>query len=294
MSAISEVPFGLRYDLSNEDYHAGPGISNSGLSEIARSPAFFYGMRLDPNRPPSTEKAGQFEGTLCHCATLEPAQFDERYVVLPSDAPTRPSSRQWNAKNPSAESLAAMRWWTTFEADNSGRRVVTQAQYDTAHAQAEKLRALPEVAALLAAGRAEVSAYWTDAKTGELCRCRPDWVHPIGERRVILLDVKTYSDASPIEFARQVARKGYHRQDAWYSDGYAIASNDEVMGFVFAAVEDKWPYGACACILDDAGREKGRSMNRDLLDKYAECKRTGIWPGYSSGIEMISLPRWAA
>lgn len=297
MSDCTEVAafeLGLRTDLSNEAYHGGPGISNSGLGDMARCPAYYYGMHLDPNRPPRTTKAGQLEGTLCHCATLEPDEFDERYAVLPEDVPRKPTSAQWNAKNPSAESMLSMKWWSAFEADNANRQIITDEQRAVAMAQAASLRSLPEVAELLSHGRPEVSAYWIDPVTGELCRCRPDWEHPIEGKGVILLDVKTYSDASPDDFARQVARKGYHRQDAFYSDGYELASGVPVLGFVFACVEDKWPFGASACMLDEEGRNKGRSLNRQLLDRYAECKRTGLWPGYVSGIELISLPRWAA
>ena len=39
--------------------------------------------------------------------------------------------------------------------------------------------------------------------------------------------------------------------------------------------------------------DKARAENRRLLNLYAECKRTGIWPGYPAGISHINLPRWA-
>jgi exodeoxyribonuclease VIII len=111
---------------------------------------------------------------------------------------------------------------------------------------------------------------------------------------VILVDAKTYSDASPREFARQVARKGYHRQAAWYSDGYALASGEPVLGFVFVAVETAWPYASCAVMLDDEGLAKGRAENTELLARFAECRTANSWPGYSNEIEQITLPKWAA
>lgn len=276
MNARTDIPLGLVYGLPNDEYHAGDGISNSGLALIAKSPAHYFGLKLDPNRPPPVVKAGQLEGTLAHCAILEPGEFDKRYAVGPD---VRRNTKIWDA----------------FEASlQSGQIGIKPDDRATAFAQAASLRALPDVAALLAVGRPEVSAYWIDDKTGELCRCRPDWVHPVGEDGVILLDVKTYSDASPREFSRQVARKGYHLQDAFYSDGYALASGKKVLGFVFAAVETSYPYAACACMLDDQGRDVGRAEYRRLLDRYAECKRTGVWPGYSQAVELISLPAWAA
>src|ERR1041384_1677986 len=80
---------GIRHDIDIEAYHAMPGISKSGLDAIERSPAPYFAPFLDPQRPPSRERAGQFEGTLAHCAILEPHAFGRRYVVIPADAPRR-------------------------------------------------------------------------------------------------------------------------------------------------------------------------------------------------------------
>ena len=32
---------------------------------------------------------------------------------------------------------------------------------------------------------------------------------------------------------------------------------------------------------------------RRLLNEYAECMRTGEWPGYRTDIQLLQLPRWA-
>ncbi|WP_185843221.1 hypothetical protein [Bordetella hinzii] len=40
-----------------EAYHRGPGISKTGLDHVARSPALFYALHLDPARPAEKERA---------------------------------------------------------------------------------------------------------------------------------------------------------------------------------------------------------------------------------------------
>lgn len=284
---------GLHFDLDIDAYHGGIGISKTGLDDIDRNPGIFHALHIDPNRPPPPDRAGQLEGNLAHCAILEPAEFLKRYKVLPKDAPRRPTDAQWNAKNPSDESKAAMAWWREWNATTGGAIVVSAAQYDTAQRQAESVRRLPEVREALERGRSEVSAYWIDHATGELCRCRPDWAHDCNETQSILLDVKTCGDASPGEFRRQIARKRYHVQDAFYTDGYAAASGREVLAFVFVAVESEWPYAACALMLDEEGKAQGRREYRRNLDTYAQCRQTGVWPGYSEQIEIVNLPAWA-
>jgi hypothetical protein len=292
MNARTENAMGIFFDMPNEAYHASPGISCTGLKAIARSPLHYYSLHRDPKRPARESTPAQLVGTLAHCAILEPQAFEKRYVTVPKDAPRKPTEAQWNAKDPSASSMRAMDWWEDFRQRTAGKTLIASDQYDVAQRQAESVRRLPEVRELLDNCKTEVSAFWIDAETGAQCRCRPDLVHPAGAG-VILGDVKTYSNASPHEFRRQIASMLYHLQDALYTEGYAAAAALEVLGFVFIAVETEWPYAACSFMLDDQAREKGRALARTLLSKYAECERTGVWPGYADGIELVSLPRWA-
>lgn len=292
-TALTTIQPGLHYGIDIEAYHGGPGISKSGLDSINANPAIYYARHLDPKRPPPKDRAGQLEGSLAHCAILEPDEFAKRYRTLPKDAPRRPSEAQWNAKNPSDESKASMAWWTEWNSATNGATIITADQHDIACRQAESVRKLPEVRQALEKGVAEASAYWIDPATGVLCRCRPDWAHQPNDSGVILLDVKTCGDASPEDFARQVARKRYHVQDAFYSDGFGLASGLEVLGFVFVAVESEYPYAAAALMLDADGRDIGRRAYRRNVDTYARCMETGEWPGYSDQIEIINLPFWA-
>lgn len=269
------------HGLPIEEYHADTSaVSKSGLDLVRRSPAIYYAQYLDPKyerlRAEKTAemKAGQLVGQLAHCAILEPDAFAERYAIGPTV--------NRNTKV-----------WKEFVEANPGHIAIQQEQADAAFAQAESVRKLPDVRDALSVGHAEVSTYWIDPQTGAQCRCRPDWVHPVDDLGVILLDVKTYSDASPDEFRRQVARKRYHVQDRFYSDGYSIAARLPVLAFVFVAVETEWPYAASAVMLDDQARERGAQLYREDLATYARCLESGIWPGYSDQIEIVSLPAWA-
>jgi exodeoxyribonuclease VIII len=284
---------GIVTELDIDVYHASAGISKTGLDTINKSPWLYYSRHLNPDRPPAPQKAGQLEGSLAHCAVLEPDQFSLRYSVPPKDAPRRPTEAQWSAKKPSEESIAAMNWWREFNAQNEGKFPISAEQYETAMRQAESVRRLPEVAEALARGRAEVSGFWIDPETGAQCRCRPDWVNDCGDTGDILLDLKTYGDASADEFRKQMVRKSYPKQDAFYTDGYSIASGRPVLAFIFVAVETEWPYAANAVMLDDDSKEFGRRHYRKNLATYAECLRTNTWPGYSNAIEIVRLSDWA-
>ncbi len=266
---------GIHRDIPIDVYHASPGISKTGLDRINRSPAYFYAMALDPKRPPEKARGGQLEGTLAHCAVLEPDEFDRRYVVGP-------------------DVTRSTKVWKEFEASlPNGVVGIKPDQREVAMRQRESVLALPDVREALAVGHAETSAAWIDPDTGVLCRCRPDFTHPVGESGVILIDLKTYSDASPDEFARQAARKRYEVQDAFYSDGYAHASGKDVLAFIFVAVETEYPFTASAVMFDDISKQSGRAKYQSNLQTYAQCQQSGEWPGPGTGIKLITLPTWA-
>lgn len=296
--SLTPEPHGVVHGLDIRDYHAGPGISKSGLDDIDHSPAFFKAMRSS-NAPAREETPSQLVGNLAHCAILEPAEFVKRYASLPSDAPRRPTDAQWNAKAPSDESKAAMAWWTEWNAAHAGTTVISAAQHKMALGMSDSMRRLKDVHAglsmseLLSRGRPEVSAYWKDPDTGMSCRCRPDWVHPLNKKQAVILDVKTVGDATAHEFSRQVHRMRYHVQDAFYTDGFAAAARMEVVAFIFVVVEDKWPYAAASYQLGDESRHEGYLQYRQNLDLYASCVKSGIWPGLAPRTTVIDLPPYA-
>lgn len=282
MDTIAEIaeqvePIGIIDGLDIDEYHSSPGISKTGLDLINHSPAHYFARYLDPMAPTrqNEDTMARLVGHLAHCAILEPAEFDKRYAVGPDVSRT---TKVWKEF---AENLPP------------GMTAIKPDQRETALRQAESVRKLPDIHEALERGRPEVSAYWRDSTTGVLCRCRPDWRHDVSNKSVILVDVKTFSNAAPHEFARQIARMRYHVQDAFYSDGYAIAADVDVLAFIFLAVETEYPYAASAVMLDDMSREQGRAEYRRNIDTYAHCMETGEWPGYPVGIQSVSLPVWA-
>lgn len=279
MTARIDQWIGLRHGESIDDYHADKtAISKSGLDQINQSPFIYYSRSLDPTRPPEPSRAGQLEGNAAHCAILEPDQFDVRYVVGPD----------WNRNSNKWHDYVAQ-----MQADRPGVVILKAEQYNVAMRQADSVRKLPDIRQYLSKGRSEVSARWIDIETGVRCRCRPDHVSPVGSKQDVLLDVKTYSDASSGEFARQIARKAYHVQDAFYSDGYTVASGRDVAQFIFIAVETEWPFAAAAYRLNAESREEGFNEYRRLLDIYEQCLRTNKWPGYAEQTQEIELPPYA-
>lgn len=217
----------------------------------------------------------------------------ERYVVVPSDAPRRPSRAQWEAKKPSPESAAAMAWWREFSASAEGRQIVSAEDYAITQMQLQALADEPTIAGILREGRGEVSVFWRCKRTGVYCKARPDWMTPAVGRRVTLLDLKSTADESPNGFGRAAARMGYHLQRSHYVDGVQQATGWAVDEFVFAAVTSAPPVLAVPYFLTDAIKEQADDERAELMDLYARCMESGHWPAYGQGLQMLDFPAYA-
>lgn len=284
------MQLGVYDTLSNEDYHSGPGVNKGLLDLVAKSPAhakWWLDMRAsaaNENAPKS--KALRF-GSALHALVLEPDAFAASYIVAPEGAPARPTSRQIAAKKTSPETVAAIEYWAAFDAEHGGKEILSADDMATLHGTADSIRRHPAAGRLLAApGRSEVSAYWIDQPTGELCRCRPDRMRQDG----IIVDLKSTICASEEEFARSIAKYRYHVQAAWYLDGVEAATGRAPAGFVFVAVEKTPPYLVGVYCLTPTDIEIGRAQYREDLNALAQCKKLGQWPGYGDSITAISLP----
>lgn len=280
-------PMGVVYDMPFDDYLAVDALSATALKQAARS-MWHYRNRVDMDPTPA-----MLRGTLAHCAVLEPDAMEQRYIVVPEDAPRRPTRAQWEAKSPSDSSREAMDWWRDFGAKAFGRTVVSGDEFAMCQAQLQAVRCNPFLAEKLRTGHGEVSIFWVDKKTGIYCKARPDWLHIDSDTTVWPLDLKTCADESPSGFGRAAARLRYDLQAAHYTAGIEATTGMRVADFVFAAVSSKPPILAVPYILTDEVRDQGKEDRADLMDRLAWCQRENEWPAYGEGPQLLDFPAYA-
>jgi hypothetical protein len=267
---------GVYAGVSDIDYHADPvpggSLSCSGAKKLLSpsTPALF---KYEQEHPPESTKAFD-EGKAAHRLVLG---VGPELVLIPFD--------EWRTN----EAKAAVK-----EAQDRGAIPLKPKQWQMVHDMAEALQAHPTAAALLdpERGLPEQSLFWTDPDTGVTLRARLDWLpDPTPGGRMILADYKTARSAHPEQFARAAADYGYHQQDPWYSEGVRALGLTEDLAFVFIVQEKTPPYLVSVCQLVDDDRRLGHVLNHQAIRIYAECKRTGNWPGYPD-VTVVELPGW--
>ncbi|RMB85593.1 PD-(D/E)XK nuclease-like domain-containing protein [Streptomyces shenzhenensis] len=263
------------YDMDNETYHSHRyALSSSGARKLLApsSPAHF---RYEQDHPQPPKKVFDL-GNAAH-----------KLVLGQGPALVRVDAEEWRTNAVKAE-VAGIR--------AGGNIPLKPSEWDQVHAMADALRRHP-VASLLfdpEHGTPEQSLFWRDDKTSVTRRARLDWLPNPRSGRLIIPDYKTCRSANPEKLQKDIDEYGYHQQDDWYRSAcHALGIADADAAFVFVCQEKTAPYVITVVEVNAASRRIGAARNRRALEVFAECSRTGYWPGYSDDIEHLSLPPWA-
>lgn len=250
--------------VSNELYHEGPGLSSSGLKELLKSPAH-YRAYLEQEQ---ADSAALRWGRLVHLAILEPELYQTSVLIRPEvDGRTK-------------EGKAVL---AEFASASVGKEVVTQAENLAVHRILDATQKNATASKVFSGGKAEVSVYWTDEASGVLCKARADYL-----RGSTIFDLKTCYSAAESEFKKAVKAYRYDLSAAFYLDGFRTAL-PEVKNFAWVALEKTAPYcfGFYAAVEEDLNA--ARAEISKALATYAECQKSGVWPGLPETFTNLSL-----
>lgn len=251
--------------LSNEDYHAGPGISSSQLKQVLKNPRAYKWQQDNDKTPPT---AAMNLGSLVHSIILEPEKTTEEFTVI--NCSTRNTKAYKVANQTENKTLMLASEWET------ARLMAESAMSD------DWIKTVMEKFPVI-----ENSIFWE--RDGMLLKARPDaWLPDMN----MMFDVKTAADASPDAFARSVINFGYDLSAAHYLNG-AAAHGKPAETFVWLVIESKPPYTTQVYICSDELLERGRVLCNRAIAKLRECQETNVWPGYSAEPIEIVCPRWA-
>jgi len=266
------------YDLTAETYHADPvperlgrSLSASGAKKLLppSCPAIFEWERRNGRPPKDAFDFGHAAHQMVLGVGAEIATID---------------AKDWRTKA-AAEAKDA--------AHAEGKIPLLAKDFQVVAAMAGAIRSHPIASVLLdpANGKPEQSLFRQD-ESGVMLRSMLDWLPDSGDGRMIVPDYKTSVSAAPEKFRKASADFGYHQQAAWYIDMVLALGLAEDAAFVFVVQEKTAPYLVTVFEPDAQALRIGREMNRRAIDIYASCQSSGVWPGYSTEVELLSLPPW--
>lgn len=258
--------------MTEAEYRALDAVNWSTLCRMADSPAHYRQALLTGRKDTQALRMGRLIDVL----TFTPELAAERVAVSPFDSFRSGEARAWRDQQ-AAE----------------GRDVYTAEELVQAQALADAVRAHPVAGPYIARGRFQVPMVWTDPHTGLRCKGLADLVCADGD--TFLLDGKSARTADKRRWLSEVAQRRYHCQLAHYRQGCRLALGFDPAEVGHIVCEKGAPYDVGVFTYDAATIDQGEADVRALLERVAECRASGHWPGRYPDLVSVTadeMPGW--
>lgn len=239
---------GIYFNLSNDDYHAIPRLSASGIKKMLISPGdFWVSSWLNPNREEDEKDTVALRiGRAYHTARFEPHLLDQLFVSemdksayggMLTDTDIKEALEQMGLpKSRAGEKVDARAlrlrengykgpiWHLdleNWEQARGDREAIPAKTWREIHTDMERIQACPEIANLMRGGASEVAVLWTDHNTGMRYKCKFDSL-----KSWLWSDLKTFDNRNGKELMQCI------------SDAYRYNRNYIQCAFYWRATEE--------------------------------------------------------
>ena len=222
-TAPGSLPLGVHFGLSEEIYHADPGVGSSDLKRLLQSPPdYWWGSRMNDLREdldtPSTEWGTAFHTLIL----LGREEFERRYVTPPrrenfpglldtvDDLKAYCNLHKLRATGTKSELLDRVRrhdpkvplWADIVERHNAsleveGRRPISQKVWDTVRLSEAMIVKNPHLLEAFTGGVPEVSVFWE--QEGVRCKARIDYL-----KVRAIVDLKSFRNSRKMPLDRAI------------------------------------------------------------------------------------------
>lgn len=287
------------YSMSLDRHHGqpcdGPSVTSGVLRKMElATPADVWAFHvLNPDRweKPQTDAlrlgramAAYVEGGMDAVA--------QHFLVLPEDKPRKPTVQQiaaYNEGRGTEAGKASVEFWAAIERDP--RDPITDAEHKMIGDMGKVLAQDPAACAVMA-GVPEVTMAWQDEITGLWLLSRPDTVSFDG----MMSDYKKMNtQGRPFNHRlvdARITEHAYDMQMAFAAEVFERLTGEwpGVVGIVA-----QWDQPPHHVILREISREDlamAQFRNRRAINRFAECLKSGHWPGPGEDIAVYQRPEW--
>jgi hypothetical protein len=222
-----------------------------------------------------------------HCLLFTPSEFDNQFVLASKCSATVKSSGLPCSSNGSI--LSGGQWFCGThgkgKTNDADKTVLTPDEWERVTGICRAVKADPLAASILeSATDFELTILWQDEETGLLCKSRLDI---LCRDKGVLPDLKTCRSIR--SFNDDAFRMAYHIQMAMYQEAAHHAGIPVDCIAVIAAENDR-PHDVQTPEIDPDLLKLGHQHWREAMRTFAECMRTGNWPGHQ--LNQLTIPKW--
>lgn len=255
--------------MSDEDYRAMAGISQSMLKPLFKSPAH-YKQQFEEEKKTTD---AMVLGSITHLATFQPKLFAEQVIIAPKFDRRKPADKEAEQR---------------FLEENVGKYCVDQKDYDLALAISDSVKNTETHAELTKSGNAEVCVFSHELPYEDIyLKGKMDWIN---FDKKIIVDLKTTSQSLDNDYVvKNIIRDLlYDVQQAMYQmllDHNGLGNYE----FIFEFVESKAPHGVRFVKISPAGIKKAKDQLDIGIALLQHCITHNMWTSYTEEIKVIDV-----
>lgn len=275
----------LLSDISAADYYAdnlpgSPLLSQSIAHQlINHSPAHAFLAHPKLGGKPITATREMEKGTIIHDMLLNDGKLDGIEILQYENFRTKAAQEERDL------------------VIDMGKMPILEKDYHELTQAAQWIRSrFQDLKIDLHAENAEQVVTWeerTDKGESVQCKGKLDHAYP-SWTGFYIDDLKTCSSAHPKSIQRSLFDYGYVIQHAAYTSAIEKIYPEAIgrVRFRFIFVELSPPYSVTPVVLNGSAAAVGRSQWRRAVNTWAECLKTGVWPGYVEETYRAEAPIW--
>jgi hypothetical protein len=279
----------LKFDQSKLPDVAAAGPVSASILSKSRDPLLFL-LGTDKE-----QTADMQWGSLVDTMWTEPhGVFVEQYIVLPEDAPQRPTEAMLKAAKPTENSLTRQKWWAEFEERSCGKTVITHQQFMDARSAISMLNQNALAREMWEASDKQVALVGdSPILPGTQAKCLFDLLPTSGPFVDAIVDLKT----SGLGMADNLLVKTMWRFDyvvklAYYGILAEAAGLGERPRGILIWQNSSFPWECHVREIDPADMALGRQVAINRVNALTRIDPSKLHLYFDTSLRTISLPDW--
>lgn len=233
-------------------------------------------------------------GSLIDCLWTTPELFDEQYIVLPADAPQKPTEAMLNAAKPSPASVERQNWWAAFSRRSEGKTTVPADEYHEALSAVSMLNQNALAHEIWQASEKQVALVGDNPiLPGAKAKCLFDLLPMSGPFVDAIVDLKETNDVSERGLIGTIHTFDYVMKLAFYGILAEAAGFGPRPRGVLIWQNSSFPYDVHTREIDPHDMIIGRQVAINRCNTLTRLDARRLEQHFDVQLQTLSMPDWS-
>jgi hypothetical protein len=290
-----------RFPLTPTEYHK-LAFAPSLLPDVAKA-GYISASLLTKMRDPLSFLLGNGEvkqtaamkwGSLIDCLWTTPELFNQEYIILPENAPQKPTDAMLNAAKPSPASLERQAWWNDFNRRSENKTTVAHDEHRDALSAVSMLNQNTLAREIWQASEKQVALVGNNPiLPGTKAKCLFDLLPMGGPFVDAIVDLKETNDVSERGLVNTMHNFDYVMKLAFYGILAEAAGFGPRSRGILIWQNSSYPYDVHTREIDPKDMAIGRQVAINRCNTLTKLDARRLEQHFDVELKTLSMPDWS-